>query len=394
MSLNFAWAPAQYTKAPAVPVWTQYFQQANSNPPVPNDIFNCVYSAQKAWGASFDDGPSPYTSTLVDYLTQIGAQVTFYTVGSEAIDYPSAMQYAFSAGNEIQLHTWSHQDLPTLSDDEIVAELTYAAKAMYEIVGVVPRYFRPPYGRVDERVRRIAASMGLTSVKWSLDTNDWQYTDDAPGVMETEVMKEFTQWIQDGSVDEISLEHDIFQEAVEAGKKGMKLLKDNGYDVMTVAQCLGESPYANDMLRGFFESGQFDNKNSIVGGKPVVTTSFATTTEVGPTTTSAAPTTTSAVPPTTSAIVSTTTAAIASSESTTPTSSAIAPTTPISTTTSEVSISSVEVITSTTDDASTTETVPTATTLEAVPTTSILVTAGALPTVGLSAIALIAVLLL
>ncbi|KAJ3059176.1 chitin deacetylase [Podochytrium sp. JEL0797] len=277
---SFDWAPEPWQKAPAVPAWKQYFDQVNPNPAVPKwDISKCAVSGQKAWGASFDDGPSPYTSDLVNYLTKIDAKVTFYTVGSVVEENAAAMKYAFDSGNEIQLHTWSHPDLTTLSDDQIVSEFAYNAKAMYEVLGVVPKYFRPPYGASDNRVRRIAASMGLTSVAWSADTNDWQFADQGQGVMDTAVLGSFSNWIAQGRVDEISLEHDIKKEAVESGKKGMKMLKDNGYDVMTVAECLNDwSPYRNEVLRGFFESGQFDNKHAVVVGKPIASTTASTTT--------------------------------------------------------------------------------------------------------------------
>ncbi|KAJ3073613.1 chitin deacetylase [Podochytrium sp. JEL0797] len=277
MSLNLDWAPEAWQQAPAVPAWTKYFSQVNPNATVLEaDIYSCAHSGQKAWGASFDDGPSPYTPALVDELTRLGAHVTFYTVGSVALSHPAEMQHAFDAGNEIQLHTWSHPKLTTISDDEIVAEFVYSAKAMYEILGVVPKYFRPPYGACDDRVRRVAASMGLTPVAWSADTNDWQFVDQGQAVMDTAVLGSFSNWIAQGRVDEISLEHDIKFDAAEAGKKGIGMLRESGYDVMTVAECIGDAdPYGNAVLKAFFESGQFDNKEEAVLGGTTATSASA-----------------------------------------------------------------------------------------------------------------------
>ncbi|KAJ3065709.1 chitin deacetylase, partial [Podochytrium sp. JEL0797] len=99
---NFDWAPEPWQQAPAVPAWKLYFDQVNPNPAVPKwDISNCAVSGQKMWGASFDDGPSPYTSDLVNYLATIDAKVTFYTVGSVVEENAAAMKYAFDSGNEI-----------------------------------------------------------------------------------------------------------------------------------------------------------------------------------------------------------------------------------------------------------------------------------------------------
>ncbi|KAJ3058240.1 hypothetical protein HDU98_005654, partial [Podochytrium sp. JEL0797] len=43
--------------------------------------------------------------------------------------------------------------------------------------------------------------------------------------------------------------------------------------------CLNDwSPYGNEVLRGFFESGQSDNKHAVIGGKPIASTTASTTT--------------------------------------------------------------------------------------------------------------------
>ncbi|KAI8845912.1 hypothetical protein BJ741DRAFT_9920 [Chytriomyces cf. hyalinus JEL632] len=93
------------------------------------------------------------------------------------------------------------KDLTTLTEDEIVAELVYGARAVFEVVGKTPRYFRPPCmccysfsiqkvpsadltsfhslspadGAIDDCddcVRLVAAFLGLQAVKWSHDTED------------------------------------------------------------------------------------------------------------------------------------------------------------------------------------------------------------------------------
>ncbi|KAJ3058534.1 chitin deacetylase, partial [Podochytrium sp. JEL0797] len=307
---NFDWAPEQWQQAPAVPVWTEYFNQVNPNPAVMSDISNCVSSGQKNWGASFDDGPSPYTSDLVDYLSSLNMHATFYTTGSVILDTPSAILHTYQSGNEISLHTWSHQDLTTLTDDEIVSELAYSAKAVYEVLGVVPKYFRPPYGEINKNVRRVAASMGLTPVIWSVDTNDWQYVDQGQEMMDAAVTGEFSDWIAQEFVDQISLEHDMYPDTALAAQKAMTMLKENGYAVMSVAECIGDAnPHGNEVLRAFFESGQFENKEEVVVGKHTTTassttmaatTTIATTAIVVPTSTPVAPTTTPEVESTTS----------------------------------------------------------------------------------------------
>lgn len=42
------------------------------------------------------------------------------------------------------------------------------------VVGVTPTCWRPPYGDVDDRIRAIAKGLGLRTILWKYDSNDWQ----------------------------------------------------------------------------------------------------------------------------------------------------------------------------------------------------------------------------
>ncbi|KAJ3110809.1 chitin deacetylase [Physocladia obscura] len=176
-----------------------------------------------------------------------------------------------------RLHTWSHPDLTTISDDQIVSELVYTAKAVYEVTGVFPKYFRPPYGSVDPRVRSVAATMGLQSVVFGADTGDWQYVDDTTEINEI-VPAEFQSWVDQNWTNQISLEHDMYESAAQVAVTSLGILTNAGYNLMPVHQCQGDSnPYNNAILESFFLSGQFENKDTVVS-QVFMTTSATTTT--------------------------------------------------------------------------------------------------------------------
>ena len=40
--------------------------------------------------------------------------------------------------------------------------------------GVTPTCFRPPYGDTDDRIRAIVHALGLRTILWQSDSNDWQ----------------------------------------------------------------------------------------------------------------------------------------------------------------------------------------------------------------------------
>ncbi|OAV89892.1 hypothetical protein PTTG_00068 [Puccinia triticina 1-1 BBBD Race 1] len=186
----------------------------------PTDIVSCPDKA--TWGASFDDGPSPDTPTLLNYLDQQKLKTTFFVVGSRVLSRPAMLQYEYQTGHQISVHTWSHPYLTTLTNAEIVAELGWSKKVIKDVLGVTPNTMRPPYGDIDDRVRFIAMSMGLTPIIWTtapsgqtFDTQDWKISTGI--VTPAQVLKNF-QSIIAGAPDLptgfIVLAHDLYPQSV------------------------------------------------------------------------------------------------------------------------------------------------------------------------------------
>ena len=73
-------------------------------------------------------------------------------------------------GHEICVHTWSHQYMTALSNEEVFAELYYTRKIIKDLLNVTATCWRPPYGDVDNRVRLVAKELGLKTIIWSEDT--------------------------------------------------------------------------------------------------------------------------------------------------------------------------------------------------------------------------------
>ncbi|CAE6340550.1 unnamed protein product [Rhizoctonia solani] len=183
------------------------------------DITTCP--DQKTWGLSYDDGPSPYTPNLLQYLDQQNLKSTFFIVGSRAISRPQILQTQYMSGHQLSVHTWSHPSLTTLTTEEIIAELGWTKKAIKDITGVTPNTMRPPYGDIDDRVRAISKAMGLTPIIWTsagggdFDTNDWH----VPGGLSADVVLSSFESIlsRANSLNTgfIVLSHDLYQQTVD-----------------------------------------------------------------------------------------------------------------------------------------------------------------------------------
>ncbi|OAX33219.1 glycoside hydrolase/deacetylase [Rhizopogon vinicolor AM-OR11-026] len=127
-------------------------------------------------GYGFDDGPNCSHNAFYDYLTQNDQKATMFYIGSNVMNWPLEAQRALADGHEICVHTWSHRYMTSLTNDEVFAEFYYTVRmqAIQMVVGVTPTCWRPPFGDVDDRVRAIAHALGLRTIIWKYDSNDWR----------------------------------------------------------------------------------------------------------------------------------------------------------------------------------------------------------------------------
>ncbi|KZW00657.1 glycoside hydrolase/deacetylase [Exidia glandulosa HHB12029] len=215
-----------------------------------DDVSACP--AKLTFGLTFDDGPSPWTPQLLQYLDEQSLKATFFVVGSRAIEYPDILRAEYMKGHQIAVHTWSHAALTTLSNKQLIAEFGWTKKAIRDILGVTPLYFRPPYGDIDDRVRAVARAMGLTAVMWTshdgsaFDTEDWQIPD---GIVNgEEVQNNFGDILSTAtSIDTgfIVLEHDLYPQTVTMAIDYIipdALTFDPSMKVQNVISCMGQPP--------------------------------------------------------------------------------------------------------------------------------------------------------
>lgn len=118
-----------------------------------------------AW--TVDDGADPeVVRAYAEFAHRTGTRLTFFINGQ----YPAFRQHrdlllplVKSGQLQIANHTYSHAALTSLTDEQIVHELTRNDEEIVRLFGVSSKpYFRPPYGYYDERVLAAAASCGFT----------------------------------------------------------------------------------------------------------------------------------------------------------------------------------------------------------------------------------------
>ena len=184
----------------------------------------------KCVALTFDDGPVTDTNRLLRVLRRADAPATFFVLGQQVQTYPETLARVARQGHEIGIHTWDHRQLTTLRPRAIRGELVRAQLLVEQVTGHKPTLFRPPYGASDARVLRIARSLGLAQVLWSVDTLDWKNRAVPPIVAK----------VRGGArPGRIILMHDIHRTSVDAVPKVIKLLRRQGYHLVTVSELLG-----------------------------------------------------------------------------------------------------------------------------------------------------------
>lgn len=124
---------------------------------------------------TFDDGPhSEHTLKLLSVLNQHGVKATFFLLGKNIKGRENIVKQIFQEGHLIANHSYNHRHLLQCDDNTVIQELRDTNDVIENITGQTSSYFRPPYGETDDRVNNLAGSLGLNSIMWSLDTNDWK----------------------------------------------------------------------------------------------------------------------------------------------------------------------------------------------------------------------------
>ena len=197
-----------------------------------DDISSCPLLSQ-----TFDDGPGPATPKLLENLP---GKTTFFTQGINVVRFPDTFRMQHEKGHLLASHTWSHGNLAGLSSPEVAAQIQWSIWAMNATAGIIPRYFRPPYGAIDNRVRGITRQFGLVNVFWDRDTFDWKVNDKQK--TPEQVVNDVKTWKEQMPMG-LLLEHDSTINVVNVGIDIARLLEKD--QQLTVAECVNAAWYQN-----------------------------------------------------------------------------------------------------------------------------------------------------
>lgn len=177
---------------------------------------------------TFDDGPAvTVTGEILKKLKKYNIIASFFVVGNNINEETkNLVKSAFDMGCEINSHSYSHSDMTTLTAKQIKDEMENTSQKIQKIIGVKPKFFRPPYISVN---KTMYDNINLPFIA-GYGCNDWE--DSVNAMQRTE--KVLAQ-ARDGG---IILMHDMDKnyQTVQALDEIIPNLKNNGYEFVTVEQ--------------------------------------------------------------------------------------------------------------------------------------------------------------
>jgi peptidoglycan/xylan/chitin deacetylase (PgdA/CDA1 family) len=189
---------------------------------------------------TFDDGPGPYTPSIVQILEREHAPATFFEVGVEERYFHAATAAIVARGFPIGDHTETHAPMSQLKRKLQQSQLLQDSAAIGTYGAPFPRLFRPPYGMWNATTLKLLKKYRMLMVMWTVDTDDYEM----PGVKV--ILKRTLDGLQPGA---IILLHDAGgnrSQTVAALPLIIKALRRRGYKLVTVPRLLLDNPAPRD----------------------------------------------------------------------------------------------------------------------------------------------------
>ena len=235
-------------------------------------ISECLDSNEFA--LTFDDGPSIFTESLLDYLLSKNIKATFFLNGANwKLDYiyfpdpanklaekvPQTNIYdnlpivkrMIKDNHQICHHTWSHTSISKISQTNLTFEITRLNQVFAETIGKIPTCIRAPYGDISSQGSRLLRRMGFEAfVHWKVDPRDWdpEFFGIDP---KTQINGMMNKTFSTRPKSTISLNHDVVPTTADfkfLGKTGIKpltqkmveFLEGQGFKFVTIDKCIGK----------------------------------------------------------------------------------------------------------------------------------------------------------
>lgn len=128
---------------------------------------------------TFDDGPSAFTSSILETLDSYGMKGTFFMLEPNMRKYPDKLTQIVDEGHVPALHGVTHDASKIYrSEKTVVDEMNTAQQTLIELTGSVTHLIRTPYGSapyMKPSYKEAVKAAGYQLWDWTVDSEDWKY---------------------------------------------------------------------------------------------------------------------------------------------------------------------------------------------------------------------------
>lgn len=187
---------------------------------------------------TFDDGPLPgKTDSIAGILKKFQVKAAFFCIGKRAEENPELVKLLHSEGHLISNHSYFHSSTFDLqSTTKMDAELESTDITVQKILGVKPRFFRPPYGVMNPNLARAIQKRKYTTIGWTVRSFDTVIND------KVKLLRRVTCKLKAG---DIVLFHDYCDVTIEILPDFLEYVKNVGLKIVRVDELLNEKPYVS-----------------------------------------------------------------------------------------------------------------------------------------------------
>lgn len=188
------------------------------------NIIRDVDGSKPMVALTFDDGPSKYTDSILDTFEEYGQKCTFFIVGDRISWNEDQTKREAALGYEQGNHTFGHNVLSSLTDEEMKEKLKGTDDELIRVTGKPSTCLRPPQGKWNDTLKELC---GCPIILWNVDSRDWE-TKNKESTCKNVIGK-----VKDG---DIVLMHDLYESTAEAVKEIVPALLDDGFQLVTVEE--------------------------------------------------------------------------------------------------------------------------------------------------------------
>lgn len=180
---------------------------------------------------TFDDGPSKYTTQILDILDGNNVKGTFFMLNANMIVFKDAVRRMETEGHGIGFHGVSHE-LKELykTENSAVEEFKTCSNTFYKLTGKTSRLVRIPYGSKPYMLKSVYDKFiqeGFLVWDWTIDTEDWKSSED-------QIVSNILYYARER--DEIVILLHENQKTVDCLDNIIMILKQRGYEIRPITE--------------------------------------------------------------------------------------------------------------------------------------------------------------